>query len=53
MVHDNWPILKFKENKIMIFQFNQQNNASFQITCGDEPIQEEMDDKFLGLDTDK
>jgi len=45
--------LNLKRIKIMIFQFNQQNNASFQITCGDEPIQEEMNIKYLGLKTDK
>jgi len=45
--------LNLKKIKIMVFQFNQQNNASFQITCGDEPIQEEMNVKFLGLETDK
>jgi len=42
-----------KKTKIMIFESNQQNNASFQITCGVEPIQEEMNVKFLGLETDK
>jgi hypothetical protein len=31
--------LNLKKTKVMIFEFNQQNNASFQITFGDEPIQ--------------
>ena len=44
--------LNLKNTKIMIFEPNQQNNASFQIICGDEPIQEEMNVIFLGLETD-
>ena len=44
--------LNLKKTKI-IFGFNQQNYASFQITCGDESIQEEMNVKFLWLETDK
>jgi hypothetical protein len=35
--------LNLKKTKIMIFESNQQNIASFQITCGDEPIKEEME----------
>ena len=45
--------LNLKKIKIIIFQFNQQNNAFYQITCGHEPIQEEMNVTFLGLETDK
>jgi hypothetical protein len=37
----------------MKFESNQQNNAYFQITCRDEPIQEELNVRFLGLKTDK
>jgi hypothetical protein len=38
----------------MIFESNQQNNASSQITCRDEPIrvQEKMNIRFLGLEID-
>jgi len=32
---------------------NQQNNASFQITYRNELLQEEINVKFLGLETDK
>jgi hypothetical protein len=35
------------------FQANQQYNASFQIIYRDEPIQEEMNAKFLRLEIDK
>ena len=45
--------LDLKKTKIMKFESNQQNNASFQTTCRDEPIQEEMNVKFLGLEIDK
>ena len=47
------PSLNLKKTKIWIVESNQQNNASFEITCGDELIQEEMNVKFLGLETDK
>ena len=45
--------LDLKKTKIMIFESHQQNNAYVQITCRDEPIQEEMNVKFLGLEIDK
>jgi len=45
--------LNLKKTEIMIFESNQQNYASFQITCWDEPIQEEMNVKFLVVETDK
>jgi hypothetical protein len=45
--------LNLKKTKIMIFESNQQNNPSFQITCWNEPIQKEMNVKFFGMETDK
>jgi hypothetical protein len=37
----------------MKFESNQQNISYFKITFRDEPIQEEMNVKFLGLKIDK
>jgi len=37
----------------MIYESNQQNNASFQITYRDELLQDEISVKFLGLEIDK
>jgi hypothetical protein len=34
-------------------EINQQNTASIQVTYRDEPIQEEINVKFLGLEIDK
>jgi hypothetical protein len=41
------------KTKVMKFESNQQNNASFWITYRDEQIQEEINVRFLGLETDK
>jgi hypothetical protein len=52
MLYNYRFILNLKTTKIIIFESNQQNNASSQITCRDEPIKEEMNIKFLGLEID-
>ena len=49
----NGLALDLKKTKIVKFESNQQNNASFQITSWDEPMQEEMNVKFLGLEIDE
>jgi hypothetical protein len=46
----NGLALDLKKTKIITFESNQRNNASFKITCRNEPLQEEMNGKFLGLE---
>ena len=49
----NGLALDFKKTKIAKFESNEQNKACFQITPRDEPMQEEMNVKFFGLEIDE